>query len=216
MLGANPVVVAAVIVLGSVGQAAGALLTIGDSGRGWITSLHGSNGNDPGSNYFAGRYNGGLYRNHFDFQIPVLDGTLESAILQLDNPYHSSTSTRVYTIYSLGAYGTYGFDDIGTGTQLGRVSISNASGLVAISLNDAALRAIKAAQGGIFSLGGVDSGERAYRNAFDFGWANSDYHTTLTLNVESSVPEPSTIVMFTGLGTMGLIAAWRRRRRNAA
>jgi MYXO-CTERM domain-containing protein len=48
--------------------------------------------------------------------------------------------------------------------------------------------------------------------------ANADYSssqgTALVRNV-GTVPEPSTLVLWSGLGAMGLLALWRRRRRTA-
>lgn len=48
-------------------------------------------------------------------------------------------------------------------------------------------------------------------------WSSGSYYGELTLTAISTapVPEPGTFAMFAGLGAMGLIAAWRRRRRTA-
>ena len=122
--------------------------------------MQGPNGNSPSENYAAG-YNGepGAFRDHFDFPIPDLSGTLTSAVLSLENPIPVG-DPNTYSVSSLGAYGTYGFSEIGMGTLYGAVIISeseSAGGTVTISLDAAAIADILADQGGTFSLGGVDS-----------------------------------------------------------
>lgn len=47
-----------------------------------------------------------------------------------------------------------------------------------------------------------------------FTFRTEKYRPPLIIRSETVVPEPSTLVMWLGLGSMGLIAAYRRRRRN--
>jgi hypothetical protein len=141
-----------------------------------------------------------------DFPIPVLSGPLTGATLTLDNPFQSGSDT--YTVYSLGAFGTYASSDIGTGTEYGNVGISGA-GPVTITLNAAALTAIEAAQGGTFSLGGLISAENV---DYDFGFDPSASKTILTLDV--AVPEPSTFIIWSLLGGLGVTLVWRRGQKS--
>ena len=121
---------------------------------------------------------------------------------------------RLHFIHaSLGAYGSYGFSDIGSGTGYGSVTISS-GGIVSVTLNASALADISAAQGGTFSLGGVHSGEISGSMNFDFGGIVGDASSTqLILNTSSAaVPEPTTLAIFgIGAGIAGLKA--RRRKR---
>jgi probable HAF family extracellular repeat protein len=48
------------------------------------------------------------------------------------------------------------------------------------------------------------------------GEIDGQYHAFLLTPESSTVPEPSTLVAWCGLGAMGLIAAWRRRRKAKA
>jgi len=189
-----------------------ASVILSDSGRGWIGSPSSLNGNDPNNNYFAGNL-GPPYRDHFDFQIPALSGTLTAATLTLDNSVGHSGGTNTYSVSGLGAYGSYGFANIGTGTPYGSVNISG-DGIVTISLDAAALAAITADQGSTFSLGGVNSAENT--SGYDFGFTGFGSSTTLTLNgvSVSSVPEPATLTLLgTGFFAIGGFGLCRRRRR---
>jgi hypothetical protein len=186
------------------------VINVDAAGRGWLTPLV-DIGNSSINNYLAGNYDGDPYRNHFDFAIPTFTGTLDSATLVLDNFGGHSGSTHTYSLYSLGAYGSYGFSDIGSGTGYGSVTISS-GGIVTVTLNASAIADISAAQGGTFSLGGVHSGEISGSGNYDFA-SSGGFSTQLILNTSSAaVPEPTTLAIFgIGAGIAGLKA--RRRKR---
>ena len=222
-----------VVVATAVGSAA--TISVENSGAGWFTlalpctgctaAEPGNNGNAFDNNYLAGylqEVHGAfgfalpatLFRNHFDFNIPALSGPVLAASLILVNNGHVG-ATLDYTVYSLGAFGTYGFSDLGTGTVYGSTSITG-PGTVTLSLNSAALSAIASAQLSVFSIGGIDSGELAPNGVFaqstDFAASgNSGVHSaTLTL-ITSSVPEPGSLPLF-GIGTAILTSLWFLRR----
>ena len=192
-----------------------AVINVDTAARGWIQTDNSDNGNSPINNYFAGSVDS-LYRNHFDFAIPSFTGALDSASFVLRNdfvPNSHTGATHTYSLYSLGAYGSYGFSDIGSGTGYGSVTISS-GGIVSVTLNASAIADISAAQGGTFSLEGVHSGEISGSMNFDFGNIVGDASSTqLILNTSSAaVPEPTTLAIFgIGAGIAGLKA--RRRKR---
>jgi hypothetical protein len=220
------------------------VITESESGRGWINNESGPNGNAVGAGYVAGNPNGiegvppGLFRDHFDFSIPTLGGTLTGATFSLSNPNamvldnvsylagHGG-GTNSFSVYSLGAYSTYStlsttaaFAALGAGTVYGTVSISG-NGDVTITLDAAALAAITADQGGTFSLGGVDSGEST---ALGYDFANTrfpDNPTTLTLDVSpatpppTATPEPASLTLL-GMGFFAIGGIQFRRRRRTA
>ncbi len=212
---ATLVLAALALLLSYVGPADADMIVLNDSGEGWLSLQFGSDGNTSSNNYIAGSSGAGQFRDHFDFSIPTLSGALTGATLTLDNSGgHEGGATTTFTVSGLGVFGTYGYSDIGTGTEYGSVAIS-ASGTVTITLDAAALAALSADQGGTFSLGGVDSGEAAFpRESDDFyGSGFSFTPNTLTLETTSAVPEPSSLALIvtasvTGLGYFG----WRRRR----
>jgi hypothetical protein len=95
--------------------------TLSASGRGWITNSGLNNGNGPLNGYFAGTHQGVQARDHFDFLIPTFSGTLVSATLVLTEPAstpypgHAGVATT-YSLYSVGAFGTYNYSSMGNGT----------------------------------------------------------------------------------------------------
>ncbi len=197
-----------------------------DTGRGVLNSADASNGNAIANLYEAGEtQTPDVFRDHFDFSIPTIDGTLESADLVLTEPNLGSGghvgATTTFSVYSLGTFGTYGFSDIGAGTLFGSVSLDTTSNgtLIDISLNSAALSAISADQGGAFSLGGVDSGELTTgSDNHDFAQSQKIEErpggiSDLVLSVQApaGTPEPGTIGLLFGAGVFA--AAARRRAR---
>lgn len=186
------------------------------AGRGWISDDGSNNGNFSSNNYIAGSL-GTKYRNHFDFAIPSFTGTLDSATLVLRNDFFSGShqgSSHTYSLYSLGAFGSYSFSDIGSGIGYGSVTISSI-GIVSVTLNASAIAGISAAQGGTFSLGGVHSGEDLGSGNVDFGGSHNGDASSTQLILDTSpeaVPEPTTLALFgIGAGIAGLKA--RRRKR---
>jgi hypothetical protein len=182
------------------------VITVFDSGRGWISPGAGSNGNSATNNYVAGDlldtdFAPALFRDHFDFQIPNLNGTLTGATFTLDNPASQghSGATNTYLVSGLGAFGSYGFANIGFGTPYGGAHISG-GGPVTISLDAAALANIAAAQGATFSIGGADSGENTF-NTYDFAFTGSQYATTLTLDF---IPNQAPAITSASSDTFGL------------
>lgn len=193
-----------------------AVINVEAAGRGWIETNNSNNGNTPTNNYLAGSIDS-PFRNHFDFAIPSFTGALDSASFVLRNDFQTEShagATHTYSLYSLGAYGSYNFSDIGSGTVYGSVTISSV-GIVSVTLNASAIADISAAQGSTFSLGGVHSGELLGGSNYDFGFSlGADASATqLILNTSSAaVPEPTTLAIFgLGAGIAGLKA--RRRKR---
>jgi hypothetical protein len=198
-----------------------AQITVNDSARGWLTSVGNSNGNLVSSSYFAGYQSGTYERDHFDFAIPKFNGTLLSVTLELTEPAlgHAGAPTT-YTVYSLGAFGSYVYSTMRSGTVYGTTSLNVASDLtvVDIVLDPAAIAAITADQGGTFSLSGVDSGDLSMGpiNNYDFaatGGASSVSALVLSTSSTSTTPEPSSFALFVALGTSGIALCRRSRKR---
>jgi hypothetical protein len=195
------------LLLGGLGQAIAGTVVLSDTGRGWIRGglFSGDNGNAPDNDYTVSQTKFVGVNNHFDFSIPTISGTVISATLTLDNNMHfGGAMGNTYHLYSLGAFGTYGFADIGIGTPYGSTTIKS-TGTVTVALDAPALADIAADEGGTFSLGGVVSGVPG--GAIDF----STGATTLTLEI-ADVPEPATLTLV-AIGIAGMAGyAWRRRR----
>ena len=75
------------LLCGASGQARADLTTLSASSDGFLSNgAVSDNGNTLFNNYIAGSFLDQAYRDHFDFQIPVLTGTLTSATRTLVNP----------------------------------------------------------------------------------------------------------------------------------
>lgn len=189
--------------------------SINDSEEGWVCNgaCAGNNGTDPNNNYIAGVLTGDQYRNWFEFSIPTLTGgSLVSATFEVNEGGSSHMGgSLTYAVYGLSAQPLV-FTDVSASNPFGSVVTTNASNgtTLDITLNAAALAAIGAAQGGNIFIGGIDSGELASTDTFDF--ASEGASTVLSLQTApSSVPEPSSWALFTSvLLAMGCVARKRR------
>lgn len=188
-----------------------------------------NNGASPENNYFAGEarysagspFDAGVYRDWFEFQIPVFSDPLGTAVLSLDEPYRYGGNLTFYLIGLAGQPATFA-DDLGpTGTLYGSVNTSPASigTTVTIQLNAAGLAAIAAHQGQNLFFGGYSSGESVSAGngyAADFSGTGlydespTVYHKYSTLIV-TTTPEPGSVVLM-GAG-LALVAAKLRRAR---
>ena len=191
--------------------------TLSASGRGWITSSGLNNGNGPLNGSFAGTHLGVQARDHFDFLIPTFSGTLVSATLVLTEPAstpypgHAGVPTT-YSLYSVGAFGTYNYSSMGNGTLYATSILTSATNgsTVSILLNPAALAAITAMQGSTFSLAGVDSGENSIVDNTDF-YASNGSLSQLVLTEAVATPEPSSVAVIAGFFSAGYLGLRRKR-----
>nr|WP_310525357.1 PEPxxWA-CTERM sorting domain-containing protein [Polymorphobacter sp.] len=180
------------------------LLTGGSSAiqasqTGWFDSagIH----NAGNSNYFVGSFGSSLsLRNYFSFNV---SGNFTTAALAIGNAggvgssggFNPGTGSSVtWTLYDLGTtintsqnYNNISiFNDLGTGTVYGSVTVSGATTLVTVALNSAGLSALNAAAGA--------------GTAFNVGGALSS----------GAVPEPASWAML--IAGFGLVGAAMRRR----
>jgi len=79
-------------------------------------------------------------------------------------------------------------------------------------LNEAVIGSSRALRGGSFNGGSPDQ-LASYRYIYVYLPTDESYDVGFRVASSSPVPEPSTLVLWSGLGAMGLIAAWRRRKR---
>lgn len=185
--------------------------------------------NPNSSNYIAGfDIDGdfeGEFRNFAVFDVSGISGQIVSANLLLlnDSPagYDSPDATEDYTLFDVassfssliaGTGGVAAFDDLGTGSVYGQTQVSAADNesTVGVQLNSVALAALNNANT-LYGIGGrvtslsVDPNDPQDEQIF----ARSNLNPGVTLQVKiSSVPEVSTIAMFSVVG-LGLA---RRRR----
>ncbi|MGD0438546.1 MAG: hypothetical protein ABSB86_18965 [Bryobacteraceae bacterium] len=180
----------------------GETIPILDSGDGWIDSDNSANGNSQTNNYIVGVLGNccsSVYRNHFDFYIPTFAGVLAEASLNIFEPIgNANAGPELYSLYSLGAFGTYAFSDIGAGSLYASDTITPGydDSTVDTPLNSTALAALNADQGGTFSLGGKISDETT-PDDFVFG-SGTNFAAELTLTTITEVPEPSVIALLAG------------------
>jgi hypothetical protein len=190
-------------------------VSVDATGRGLLSvdtrfSGFSQNGDTSSGNYAVGGFGTTSARDFFDFTIPV--GQWTSATLDLFEPSNGHTGGEAtFSVFSIGAYGTYTYFDMGTGTFYGSVGLSSADNgtTVHIVLNQSALAAILGDQGSRFSLSGTSTGESS--SVLDFGNTGSGgIHSTLTLDDTSASPEPGSIALF-GAGLAGLLGLRYRK-----
>jgi len=130
-----------------------------------------------------------------------------------------------YSVYGLSGQ-PLAFGDVSTSSQYGSAATTDASALdpfITITLNEAALAAIAADQGGNLFLGGIDSGKNTTARCTSIGGcfvgdvaaSNISPPPLLTLTtVPAAVPEPSSAAL---VGTMILLlvalVTWRQKAR---
>ena len=146
---------------------AGRTITLDYVDSGWWNSF--GEHEATNDNYFVGQVPD-EYRNFFVFDLAGVSGLIVDAQLRLTNPFGGFSSTDPTEIYSLfdvstpisalsaSGFGDTGiFDDLGTGATLGSQTVSFADDgqIVSVSLGQAGLSSLNAAEGGLFALGGA-------------------------------------------------------------
>lgn len=184
-------------------------------------------------NYIVGAGNGSLYHNFFVFDLTAVSELVVGASLELYNPdnalpalkgYVSPDATETYALYDVstpidilqasnaGAVGQAVYDDLGSGSALGEVSVSAADNgtVVSIVLNAAGLEALNAARGGQFAIGGALATLGGASSEYLFGFSQAIGNPELRqLVIETSaVPEPGVLLLFGS----AIAAAMRRHR----
>lgn len=160
--------------------------------QGWWSA--GTSNDDTNDNYYTGDGEFSL-NNFFTFAIPVEFGTVTSAKLVLTR-YASDSLPVTYSLYDVSTNpialnqnaGTNAaiFNDLGSGVLYGSIGVSDylLPDPLEITLNVAALAAIQASEGGLFSIGG-------------------------TLSPVQEIPEPGAFTLL-ALGALALGLARRR------
>jgi len=181
--------------------------TLSDVGRGLVRSSGTNNLNTSSGNILVGSLGVVQYANHFDFAIPEFTQVWSATLVITDNYAHTVAASTTYSVSALSEADIYTFSDIGTGTAYGSAIIPGSANVnpytVDISLNSAALAAIQADRGSVFTLGGVDAGTGTY----------SDFNTgsVSTLYLVVSAPEPGANALAVGCLVTGAVGFLRRR-----
>jgi hypothetical protein len=199
--------------------------------QGWINQTGSGNGGTSTSNYIAGNCSScttpGEYRNFFEFNIPVLGGTIVDAHLTLFTGTNDADGINVSQdpsglIYQVTSLSSLTFAGLGTGTVYGSrtYTIADRAMSLSIDLDAAALGALDGG-GQNFSVGGrVTSGATlplsfgpTFPNEFVFG--SSQGAQVLVIHTVT-VPGPIVGAGLPGLvfASGGLLAWWRRKRRS--
>jgi hypothetical protein len=177
---------------------------------------------DANTNYAVGNSAGTVWRNFFTFNLASLapNEQVVSATLQLRKFWYYSTdssenvafydvSTSPQVLNNNQGFSPAIFNDLGTGTSYGTVSLTqgNTGDVVTVSLNAAGRAAIASAAGGSFSIGG---------SCLTCGTGQTVFGTSSSIGVQelvvqtAPIPEPSTYAML-GIGLAAL--AFLRRRK---
>jgi hypothetical protein len=219
-------------------SACSADLIIPASHRGWY---QGTGFNDPNNlNYITGIYSvtgqDSHYRDFFVFDLSAVMTPIVTAQLDLRNPTFGYThehptdtlgifdvSTNIDTL-NAGAGGTAAYNDLGSGTQFGSVTVDDSINFpptsagypVLVSLNSAGVAALNDARGGRIAFGGAITtltGNELDENIFSR--SNATFATNLILQT-SVIAEPSSLVLL-GPGAAAVLAfGWARRRQTRA
>jgi hypothetical protein len=212
----------ALFALGAGAQAASYTFDTGTNLGNWSATQANT---DANTSYTVGNSAGTEWRNFFTFSLASLapNEQVVSATLQLRKWWYYSTdptenvgfydvSTPTTALNNNDGFSAAIFNDLGTGTSYGSVSVAQAGSttdIVDVSLNAAARAAIASAAGGSFSIGGscltCGTGQTV------FGTSNAAGIQQLVVQT-APIPEPSTYAML-GVGLAAL--AFLRRRKIA-
>ncbi len=214
----------AAVALAFAGAAGAAEVQVVADARGWIDSGGQELGGLDNSNYIAGFYclngicsNGVVeVRNYFTFDLSDIPDDLVSAALEVDTRWLREGGVSLLS-YQLTSTSGLTFDLLGGGDVFGLYEYVAADDeqVRQITLNSAALSAIRAAAGGSFTLSGRVLAPANYRGEhvhFVFGNSQNSDRSRLLLTT-ASIPEPATwALMIAGFGAAG---ATLRRRKSA-
>jgi hypothetical protein len=170
-----------------------------------------------------------ISNNYFVFDLSGITGQITSAQLVLSNPATFGVPSAGYTLFDVstpigdlvanqsGGFGSLAqsiFNDLGGGTPYSSQQvISSSDRLVTIPLNDAAVEALTAEQGHQFAIGGaITSG--TFVSLFLNTGQDSVRQLVIEVAPAAPVPEPTAFALL-GIGTLGLLAYGRRRRKRA-
>jgi hypothetical protein len=229
-------VAALALLVGGAGQTMAGTVNVSNSDSGWYddTGFHDS----TNKNYISGFAGAPDHHDYFVFDLSGITGNVTGAQLQLFNPgdpndgYNGpSGSSITYSVFdvstsisnlesdNIGATGI--FNDLGSGTSYGSVSVSAASNgtTVTITFNSAGLSAIQSAEGGSFAVGGALASPGTEQFIFGFSHFDADNRLVITTNpfaTPTTTPEPASLTLL-GLGSFCVLGyAWRGRKQGAA
>ncbi len=183
-------------------------------------------------NYAVG--GSGIFRDFFVFDLTNVSGKILNAHLRLSNPYNGvfavnppetvaffDVTTSISVLRTGGVELISIFDDLGTGIMFGirdydRLDNGFPDGSVSeVQLNSAALQDLNVTKGGLWAIGGSLLTQDAEDHVFGFT-PNDGLGTTreLVLNVDSPIPEPTSLTLL-GIGALSLFGyGWRRKKAN--